>query len=455
MKNIAKVLLTTAVLAGSSCNFVDYKLNVDPNNPSEVSINLLLPGAQAMYGYILGGDMGRYTSIWMQQHAGVDRQHLAIDVYQIKESDVDNAWNSMYNTVFSDLSLLLGKATATNSPHYTAVGKTMTAMALASIVDLYNDVPFSEAIQGQANLTPKYDAAATLYTKIQSLLDEAYTDASAATSVLKPGTDDLIYAGNMTKWKEAIKSLKARYALRLSKLDAAAYTNALTHLATGISANANDAAVVFGTASGEGNPWAQFQASRAGDLAMSATFIDMLNTLSDPRRAVFATQVGGVYKGAKPGEPVPASSVSSLGSAYAATSSPIPMITYAETKFIEAEAAFKTNDKVRAATAHNNAVKASLAKFNLTDAAYVTANASETDVTITLEKIMQQKYIALYTQIEVFNDWRRTGLPALLPARGQAAIARRFPYAQNERLYNNANYKTGVTQFDRVFWDKQ
>ena len=79
----------------------------------------------------------------------------------------------------------------------------------------------------------------------------------------------------------------------------------------------------------------------------------------------------------------------------------------------------------------------------------------ETAATITLEKIMTQKYIAMFTQPEVYSDWRRTNIPMLTPNAGAsiAEIPRRLPTAQNERLYNSkAQVVTDLTQ--RVWWDQ-
>jgi hypothetical protein len=70
---------------------------------------------------------------------------------------------------------------------------------------------------------------------------------------------------------------------------------------------------------------------------------------------------------------------------------------------------------------------------------------------------MTQKYLALYTSPEAYNDWRRTGLPNWPLSVGQTQMPRRWPLAQDERVYNNANAQPYLnkTVFDRVFWDVQ
>ena len=115
---------------------------------------------------------------------------------------------------------------------------------------------------------------------------------------------------------------------------------------------------------------------------------------------------------------------------------------------------------VKAAEAHAAfvaAVKASLARTGVSDAdatAFMAqANVDPGATALTLENIMTQKYVAMYTQCESWTDWRRTGFPALTAVRGNE-VPRRFPYPQSERLYNTRNMPAGLTIFSRVWWDK-
>ncbi|TAE47473.1 MAG: SusD/RagB family nutrient-binding outer membrane lipoprotein [Bacteroidetes bacterium] len=452
LKTIAVMMIATFGFV-TSCNFVDPDLNTDPNNPADVTVNLLLPTAEVGIAYILGGDAGRYTTIWTQHHDGVDRQHLAYSVYQLLETDVDAIWGTAYATILQDLKLIREKADANGSPYYSGIAKVLTAITLGTLVDLYNDIPYSQALQGAENLTPAYDTGAQLYETIQSLLTEAKTDFSQSASVLKPGSDDLVFAGNMAKWTALANTLQARYWLHLSEIDATAYTKALAALDAGaISGNAGSADVNFFSTTTNANPWFQFDDQR-NDVRMGKFFIDLMNSINDPRITVFATPSSGTtYTGSPAGAPDVAAS--GFGTLYGSDNSPVPLMLFAEAKFIEAEAAFGTNDKARAAAAHNAAIAASLEYSGVSDAAFLTAQASETDATITLEKILTHKYIALYTTQEPFVDWRRKGIPNLQPADGETRIATRFPYAQSERLYNAPNYKANVTVFDKVFWDK-
>ena len=455
-KFIFSLAVLVALCVTPACNFLDYDLNTDPNNPADVGLKQLLPSAEVSYGYILGGDMGRYISIWSQHHMGFDRQHLAFDVYQVTESDVNASWDNFYTTTLSDLQIMREKAAASNSPHYAGVSKVLTAMAVGNMVDMWDDIPYSQALKGERAIQPAFDKAADVYTNIIKLLDEAIVDLGAATSTLKPGSEDIIYGGSTAKWLKLARATKARLQLHLSKIDNNAYANVLATLGGGtLASNADNAMINFGDAASANSPWFQFEDQR-GDVVMGGFFIDLLNSLNDPRRPAFATpNAKGVYIGAHAGVSSEGPDANRFGPFYSSPNSPVPLMTYAEVKFMEAEAALPT-DKTRAATAFNDAVKASLAMHGASDAAYEAANAAETDATITLEKIITQKYIALYTSVEPFNDWRRTGFPGLKPAAGENQIARRWPLAQDERVYNGSNAQPYLskTVFDRVFWDK-
>jgi hypothetical protein len=455
-KLISYSLLIGAFMGVSSCNFINEDVNIDPNNPVTASMANILPSPIVNYAYAVGGDFGRITTIMTQQHGGADRQHAGYDSYSINESATDNTWQNVYTKSLKNLNIIQKTAADADalSPHYSAVAKIQTALILGQLTDLFNDIPYSDAFQGEtANFKPKFDKAADVYTTVDGLLAAAITDADAAASTFKPGADDVIYAGDMTKWKAAANSLRARNALHLSKLDPGAYAKALGFISGAIASNAGDAQVTFGTDVIAANPWFQFEDQR-GDVVMGKKLMDLMNNQNDPRLPAYATKTdpGGLYVGMEAGDPD--NTVSRFGPFYGKSASPIPLITFVETKFIEAECAFQTGAKERAATAYNDAIKASLAKFGTPSAAFETAVAGETMATITLEKIMTQKYIALYSQLEPFNDWRRTGIPALSPAAGQNAIPRRLPYPQSERLFNGTNMPSGVTIFDRVFWDK-
>lgn len=460
LKIITTAILLSGVLFSTSCKkWIDPAINESPNDPLNAPLNLLLPSVQGALGYVMGGDVSRTTSLWTQHHAGIDRQSIGMDNYVLNEGDVDNAWRfNLYGGPMTDLKIMMDKADAAKALHYKGIAQVLMAYTLGVTTDLWGDVPYSEALKGQDNLHPKYDTQESIYTAMQTMLTDAVKNLKAPAGDIEPGGDDLMYGGDASLWLGFANTLRARYYLHLAKQDAGNYAKAIAALKDGaIADNSGDANITFGSTEPEGNPWYQFMSQR-GDIAMGKAFIDLMNGMNDPRLPVYAeVNDSGEYAGSAAGDPT--GNVSTLGAYYTSINSPVPLATYVEAMFIDAEAKFQTGDKAGAAASHNAAVIASLDRFSVTDSAYIKSQASEDASTITLDKIMTQKYIALYTQFETFNDWRRTGIPALTAAKNNStggAFPRRFPYPLSERLNNAANYKAdpGKDLTKRVWWDK-
>lgn len=430
-------------------SWVDTNLNVDPTSPSNVPFKTILPTTQVAIAYVLGGDVGRFTGCFVQQFYGWNRQHQGIYNYTFKEDDISNAWNTMYAGPMMDLYYMMNKADELQSPYYKGVSQILMAFSLGMWTDLMGAIPYSEAFQGTKKLTPKYDTQEQIYNSIMALLDDAIKNLQATSSTFKPGADDFIYGGKTAKWIKAAYTLKARYYLHLKK-----YDEALAALQNGFTSNDDDMQVPFTDKETEANPLYQFDVQR-GDIHMGPKLMELMNQFNDPRRPFFALKdESGAYSQDSP-----------LGPFYASINSPVPIITYVEAKFIEAECQLAKGNKTAAYTAYKDAIFASMSKIGVADAdAQAYWSQSTVDVgesNLTLQNIMEQKYIACFFSPEVYTDWRRTGFPALTPVKGNT-IPRRFPYPQSERLYNFDNVKAVAPNFqdpnfiftDKLWWDK-
>jgi hypothetical protein len=428
--------LLLAVFISSCEKWIDPKINEDPDSVVDVPYNLLLPSIEVDLGYVLGGmDVRGIAGMWVQHVAGQARQAATMGKnYNLTEADVNNLWNSLYNGSMMDLTIFIQK-TGDANPQARGAGKVLLAFALGSSTDLWGDIPYTEAFKGNDALKPKYDTQQSIYAVLNTLLTEAIADLGTANTAnaipFGSSANDLIYNGNIPKWIAAAHSLRARYALHLSKKAGVDYTAILADCAAGISSNANDFQMPFGTTESNANPLYEFDVQRT-DVAPSASFEAF--AAGDPRLAVF---VGGGRN---------------FGTFYGSISSPIPFITYVETKFIEAEAQLRSAapSQPLANSAYDAAVTASLDKFSVTDATWLTNNTTGVLGDRSLQNIIEAKYIALFMQTEAFTDFRRTGWPVLVPTAG-ASIPVRYPYCTDERLYNAENVPTGITT-DSPLW---
>ncbi|MGB0523185.1 MAG: SusD/RagB family nutrient-binding outer membrane lipoprotein [Flammeovirgaceae bacterium] len=430
--------LVASLFILTSCDFGD--INIDPANPIDVPIGSLLPASQAQLAYVLGGDMGRYNGVFTQHYGGISRQHLVIARYGLSESDVNTTWNQLYAGLFQDMTTLITKAEETESPHYSGIAKIIIANMLGAATDVWGNIPYSEAGQGVANLSPAYDTRDQIYTSIHTLLSEARTELGQ-TSAIAVGAEDLYYGGDIDSWIALSHTLDARYYLHRGN-----YASALSSAQNGIASNAGDFDFQFGSAATEQNPLYQFMDQRAGDLVMGEFFIELMKDINDPRLSSFATEFDGGYSGA----PAGVSQDASLpGAFYAAPNSIVTLASYVENQFIMAEVNFRQGSTIAATTNLTNALNASLTKITgATDAVFVTAETA----TVSLESIMTHKYIALFSQTETWNDVRRTGLPVLTPANESqlptGEMPSRWAYPQGERDFNGANWSANTPSED-------
>lgn len=439
-------LLFAFALFFTSCDkWIDTDMNISKDYPTVVPMQFLVPSIQVSMAFDLGGnDAVRPTNIWMQYFDGIDRQSLTTATYLLTPSDVNNVWNGVYAGEMMDAVKLIQLSKEQKSPAYAGVAKVSLAWCLGEMTNLWGAIPYSEAFQGAAMLTPAFDKQSTIYNTIRTLLNEAIADLGSTNAIALKG--DLIYANSSAKWIKAAHSLLARLELNTSKVKGdAAYAAALAHISAGFSSNADDMQLVFGSSEPNSNPIYQFMRDR-GDIVMASTFMNKLNSKNDPRAPFYAQPgTGEDLHGSVPGTQDSKAALPGLYNAGAA--SPVVMMSYAELKFIEAESKFKT-DLAGSLAAFKAATAASMLKVTgSVNQAWLDVNINiETTTTLTLQKIIEQKYLALYSQNQPYTDFRRTGFPSFLvkPAGStKSTPPNRFPYPQEEVTYNKANIPAG------------
>jgi Starch-binding associating with outer membrane/Susd and RagB outer membrane lipoprotein len=207
INKLSKVSAALAlVLLVGSCTMFDLDINKDPNNPTVAAPDLLLPNIQtSLMNDFAGveGDLETYVGLIGTQ--GLSRWDLQATQY-------DGLWQSLYRTELKDLDQLIVAATASNSPHYLGISQVLKAYAYATMVDLFGDVPFSEASQADAEKAvkaPKFDKDADIYAACLKLLDDGIVNLAKTSPVVVSG--DLIYGGNAPRWSRLAKTLKLKF----------------------------------------------------------------------------------------------------------------------------------------------------------------------------------------------------------------------------------------------------
>ena len=433
-RTAAALCLTMAFAACSSFLEAD-KAVADPNLPTAATRDQLFVGAQANIFAQQEGPLAMIACQWMQQCAGVNGRFVQQqDAYSVNASTFDLPFQEVYSAGgLLTLRTVQASAEADGDDVYKGIAQVLEALLIGTTTDIWGDIPYSEAVGD--NPTPAFDNQMDIYASLQTLLSDAVTNLGGAGA--GPGAVDLFFGGAKAPWIQVANTLKARYHLHTAEvLGAPAYTAARTAALLGISSSANDLRSLHSAATSERNLWVQFQGTSFGpDLVAGRRLVDLMTAQNDPRLTEYfgRNEAGGfggfdVTTGTTPG-----SQVSALaGSTDRATCSTLcrgardkdafrqPIVTWEENQLILAETNFRITGAA-AAQPFLDAVR--------------TANGKPA-VPATLRSIMEEKYIALYQNIEVWSDWKRTCLPTLAPAFGKTVIPGRLYYGQTEEQTN-------------------
>ncbi|WP_433779166.1 SusD/RagB family nutrient-binding outer membrane lipoprotein [Flavobacterium anhuiense] len=461
-----KKYITSIVLATigfgmlMSCQSELDNFNENPNSPIITTPSLLLAAMEVSTFSTHTTGLIRTSNIFDQHLAGTSVGQLGdIQRYIVTEQDVNNEWNTLYSTTLMN-GYLLNRDFAISHPYYNGIGQVLTAVNLGYATDLWGDVPYDEAFRADQGIkNPKYNTQQEIYQRLQTILDDAIANLQkpVSSNSTVPGNDDYIFNGDAKKWIQIAYVLKARFALRLTEVDSESAQKALDYInESGISSNSDDANTFFTGTSNGLNQWYAFDVSRQNYLKTGAYFVNSLKDNDDPRLPFTIAlnkpkaPLEPTYVGNAP-EDVDTVTSSYIGSAFASPSSAIGIVTYAEAKFIEAEAKFRLGQDAK--RPFQDAVVASVLK--ITGSAATPDFLNSATETVDLESIIKQKYIALFLTMEPYNDYRRTGFPSLVPNQNSnmKLIPVRLPIPSDERQYNpNATVVSNVTS--HVWWDK-
>ena len=495
------VALALANVGCSKDTFLD--VNTSPNNLTKVPLAVVLPNVEVVTGFNIGNDMNRVGSVLTQQFAGLGNQVQQADLYQLQASGfADGTWSNFYGAAIYNANDMINTAGAQGSPAYAGIGKLLKAYNFAAVTDVFGDVPYSQAGLGLGNTAPRFDPQQSIYkgngSDIQSLFDlvrEGLADLDKPSALKPSASDDIVYAGDLTKWKKMGNTLLLKLANTINKVDPTTSASVINEvLAKGpaayITSNADDFQVTFGSGTGSQNPIFYFNyINRANDQMMSQHLLDSMAIRRDPRLPFFFTATPGNTSTTNPPTVVPGVGTftgylngattgvatqpnrSRAGVYQVGTSgeAPIRLITNFQRAFILAEAALTNPAIGNAQTFYQEGIRASMVKAGVADAAvtaYFAANptvatlsTNAADQAKSLNKIITQKWIAwVGNGYEAYNDFRRTNYPRLtvvLNASGDdpTKIPVRFPYPNGE-LSSNAGNSPGLIKTNvRVWWD--
>jgi len=459
------------LMLGSCKKYLD--INENPNAALQPPINGLLANVTNSSA-INVWRIADWTSYYTQYLASPSAAST-IDTYD--DVNASGAWNGCYN-VMTDLYDMRRFAVEKGLNAYIGVADILTAQQLNMITNIWGDVPYGDAFLGVENINPKFEDQHALYDTCLKLLDDGITalqqpDADGELDV----NSDFIHAGDAGAWIKTAHALKARMLNQISKTADYNADAVLSELAQAYTGNADDAQV---TAFDGSNPW-EVEASNNAKLLLdgwlSAYFINATNGTTygvfDPRLPnITAPTKFGDYRGTingagvngagSHGDPTdPQECYLTVGKWYSSDNSPLLIITYAECKFMEAEAQFRKGNKDDAYNAYIDGIKAHMQKMGIADTAiqrYTTDPAVAVGAeNLTLQRIMEEKYVAMFLSPVTWDDMRRTDYnykDFMLPKNAVlSTFIRRLNYPADEISTNGENVPN-VQMTDHLWWDQ-
>lgn len=504
----------TFFLVGLMCACSKSYLNVNNNNPNQVtsiSPQLLLAGTLNTTASIVTTDfpfLGCYQGYWTIAQGFSDITDYAN--YNFSTNFGQNIWTDIYGNLGNLVQIEAAARADSTLVLYGAMAKIIKAVNYQMLVDVYNNVPYTEA-SSALNIYPTYDNADSVYQHQILTIDTAIALINGASLSATPPTtaDDIMFGGNMTSWKQLGNTLKLRMLLHQAGLTAkASYIQArLQDIAAegdGFLGSGENAWVNPGYSqnNNQQNPFfSSFGFNSTGGTASNYTSfkaniytIDFFNNTNDVRIGYDYAPLTG-YVGSPPylyvgapfgtiGLPSP-SSASSIGAYMPATSnSPAgprvgllqsdaqscPIVTATESLFLQAEAAERGWIGGDPQTLYQQAITESYSYLLVTNpdsSAGVYYSQPIRDVGWSaspdkLEAIIVQKWAALngIDMLEVWSDYRRTGFPSDLPISNSPNVVSKTPpvrllYPQIEYQTNSANVNAQgtINQFtSKIFW---
>jgi hypothetical protein len=279
----------------------------------------------------------------------------------------------------------------------------MEAYLIGMAASIWGDIPYSQVLNESIE-NPQLDEQSQVHNAVQLLLDTAIQNLESDTTLVPQ--NDMFFDGDVEKWKATAFTLKARYYMHWVETDILYCDSALANANKGISSLEGTMRALHGTESSEQNMWYQFEQDRSGYMVAGANLINLLRGNNDPRLAIYyGENNAGSVVGANPnGDP---QGKSYLNDEFFGADASIDIVCYEENLLIQAECQYLLGNENEAQLMLQAAQTATEEKWGFGD--------MFSDITVygdnLFNKILEEKYIALFLNIELWNDYKRNCYP--------------------------------------------
>lgn len=490
MKKIFLYISAVSLLTLGSCTKSILDINENPNSATNSTPQLTIPLALENAARITQTSYPNF-GMWMGYTAinGGFALGFEANSYDLTTNFMAGTWDNLYINI-ANFNYVEKKAVEQGLPLYEAIAKLMQAYDYSCLVDLYNNVPYSDAMlkNGEQNISPKYDKGSDVYDSCIVQINQAITllnDPATEASISK-ATDNfriITFKGSLpdlTLWKKFANSLKLRLLINQSEAGKDQYIKAEVAkidpaLLLGVGEDVladpgylNSAGKLspyygsFFTNPGEaGDFYKMYHGNNYG--------VNFYVNNNDPRVSFFYDEQDGSYTGNDFGDQT-ADDVSPLGEPSLNPTAPSIIMTSAEALFDKAEAIQRGWIQGDAMQAYFDGIRTSFKYSGVKDfdAAATTYTAADNEnvnwskATNKIKLIITQKWAALnqLTLLTVYNDYRRTGFPVVPISKysgHKPKVPLRILYPQSEYNKNAENVEAEGSidpQTSKVFWDK-
>jgi len=494
-KSIYKIGLFALALfvVGTGCK-KQLDINQDPNNPAYDQGTPAIVFPAGVLGTVGGlhSDYQILGGIWAQYftQSAVSSQYKNVDAYAVQSSDFNTSYANVFSRGLNDYKYVVDKTRETEDWSYYLMANVMKGYTTAALVDMYDQLPYTEAFKGTDNLQPKFDDGHSIYLALIDSIDNALSkDFSAltvsTTDIPSFAPSDLLFKGNLDKWIAFANTLKLKLYLRMvNKNPDVAEAGIKAMYDAGATFLTYDAAVTnFTNNPGLDNPMYDYNVrtlNTPDNLRASKTFVSWLQANTDPRITYyFGTATPGSinqgdFSNSDPAYPKATVFVQSA-------TDPVMFISTAESYFLQAEVAVRYG-LGDAKSLYDNGVLAAFtatgkdgSSFIAPGGAYEWGNEKEGGVALEpIEQIVRQKWahFAYGThQLEAFFEKNRTGFPKTSPVYSTSAtyipgqwvvsagsvlpsgqMPKRLVFPDNERQRNNNTPSISDNPITKPVW---
>ncbi|MCX8473526.1 MAG: SusD/RagB family nutrient-binding outer membrane lipoprotein [Sediminibacterium sp.] len=207
MKNIiSKILVLLAgIVMLNGCGKVENSDLQNPNvpSPSTADVDLFLASVQSTFvsfywsAYYPSAELSR-----MEQWSGPNYQN------GYSATSFDNLWTNGY-LALNNAQAMIKLAVDQKKYTHVGIGQVMQAYILGTLVDLFDSIPLTEALQGTVNLTPRPTSGAAVYAYIDTLLGSAIANFNLVPSTVP--TFDNFYSGDRALWIRAANTFRLKF----------------------------------------------------------------------------------------------------------------------------------------------------------------------------------------------------------------------------------------------------